>query len=352
MYLWKNDRSTGFSSWEPGGSVVPLEAPSSFFFSGATLGKKYDLPPGSRILNPRIRGSRIQNPKEFLIFESWNHFKAQPCHSCRRSSGPSCRAGKKAGCRWFGKLALQGGKVGKVGFGKLALQGWSWLQTEVMGGWPDPWEGSMEGRRERSLERKLSHFSYSLLMESIETNWFLYRNQSSSYKIIPLTNRACIAWQIFLNSMKIWGPCACRRRRYCVHFVKRLKCRDTTLTPIHLTILISPPFIWITLYMDIITFSTYYIVLSKYLLMFFTRHHTCIYSIDYFRNSSQNWLTDECKSELYCWQQCLTFLTWKQWCCTRYPSYGDYRIFSWKILWSTVPVVDNQTVGSVQRTQS
>ena len=70
MYLWKNDRSTGFSSWEPGGSVVPLEAPSSFFFSGATLGKKYDLPPGSRILNPRIRGSRIQNPKEFLIFES------------------------------------------------------------------------------------------------------------------------------------------------------------------------------------------------------------------------------------------------------------------------------------------
>ena len=65
MYLWKNDRSTGFSSWEPGGSVVPLEAPSSFFFSGATLGKKYDLPPGSRILNPRIRGSRIQNPKSF-----------------------------------------------------------------------------------------------------------------------------------------------------------------------------------------------------------------------------------------------------------------------------------------------
>ena len=141
-------------------------------------------------------------------------------------------------------------------------------------------------------------------------------------------------------------------KKVCVHFVKWLKCGDTTLTSIHLTILISPPFIWITLYMDIITFSTYYIVLSKYLLMFFTRHHTCIYSIDYFRNSSQNWLTDECKSELYCWQQCLTFLTWKQWCCTRYPSYGDYRIFSWKILWSTVPVVDNQTVGSVQRTQS
>ena len=65
----------------------------------------------------------------------------------------------------------------------------------------------------------------------------------------------------------------------------------------------------------------------------------------YFSKSFQNCLA-VWESELYCWQQCLTFLTWKQWCCTRYPSYEDYRIFSWKILWSTVPVAGNQTVGS------
>ena len=121
---------------------------------------------------------------------------------------------------------------------------------------------TLERDRWKADGKILGEKTFPLFIQSFDgINWnqlIFVQKSIFLYRIILLTNHACIAWQIFLNSMKIWGPCACRRRRYCVHFVKRLKCRDTTLTSIHLTILISPPFIWIALHMPYIVLYSIY----------------------------------------------------------------------------------------------
>lgn len=86
----------------------------------------------------------VERPRENVLVEKW----ATHCWllTLLRTWGGWCPVGDTLLLLFRSNLAVLSGTL------------WSHFETGVMGGWPDPWGESMEGRRDRSLARKLSTF--------------------------------------------------------------------------------------------------------------------------------------------------------------------------------------------------